>query len=29
MDLIVFIWGILIWKKIPERRYVDSHRVAS
>jgi MFS family permease len=29
MDLIVFIWGILIWKKIPERRYTDSHRVAS
>lgn len=21
MDLLVFIWGILIWKKIPERKY--------
>lgn len=21
MDLVVFIWGILIWKKIPERKY--------
>ena len=29
MDLIVFIWGIFIWKKIPERTYTDSHRVAS
>ncbi len=29
MDLIVFIWGILIWKKIPERKYAASDQVSS
>lgn len=29
MDLIVFIWGILIWKKIPERKYTHHRSVSS
>ena len=24
MDLVVFIWGLFIWKKIPEKRYTTT-----